>query len=623
MSFQFRKPVPASTSTSSDSGSDKIHYKLMRHSGPDYDELIIPLSLYAFNRLSPSDQQEQLEEIRSHHEESDFTELFKKLKYHDQLELLYKVLKRFKCERLIPSFKQLDAEHQQQVIQQLAHVLPSSSSLWSLHRYSRPSDLLRGPEETEEDFRLRRFTQLCTDRAWDAHKLIVSCKSEDDEQEKTSDDDNENNSDWKSCFSEFFLGFSIIWFQGQWASRQDMLIEQLSKEFTGVVIEKSLQNECEEDFKLRIFKELCTKVIDFRVQEQFLDNAVGKLERCVWDSWPMILEPQEFDRAAELLSDLSTLGFGLLSAKYQQHKIDEMSIQVESGVETKRRLAAEDLQTSTTDPEEEEAVRMRRFTELFNQVPVRTRIDLFEDLRKVLLKQKRYSEAVHFFCGLGSKDQAKMIEKLAHRIRDSAELIRLEKFSGESEEDLRLRRFKKVCSQHLSTWDYIVWPEADKKRVQQGTSDHNEEESPYAEFLFDVSITWFKARCANYRRNPIHVILSGQVEVIEKLPEEGEEDFRLRRFTESFKRLEFTSKERVVDYIQDTLFDDLGYPVPQFVFESYEPPAEGRGSFDSEWIKMKLPNLQGQGATATTPQGAPVGGSATTTQAGGGIVNRR
>ncbi|XP_062001832.1 uncharacterized protein LOC133719521 [Rosa rugosa] len=148
MSFQFRKPVPVSTSTSSDSilpipnpfplststssdsGSDKIHYKLMSHSGPDYDELIIPLSLYAFNRLSPSDQKKQLEEIRRrHHEESDFTELFKKLKYGDQLELLSEVLQKLKCERLIPSFKQLDAEHQQQVIQQLARVTPSSSRL--------------------------------------------------------------------------------------------------------------------------------------------------------------------------------------------------------------------------------------------------------------------------------------------------------------------------------------------------------------------------------------------------------------------------------------------------------------------------------------------------------------
>ncbi|PRQ47769.1 hypothetical protein RchiOBHm_Chr2g0103331 [Rosa chinensis] len=486
-------------------------------------------------------------------------------------------------------------------------------------------NLLRSPEETKEDFRLRRFTQLCTYRTRDAHKLIVSWKSEDDEREKTSDDDNENNSDWKSCFSEFFLGFSIIWFQGQWAGGQDMLIEQLSKEFTGVVIEKSLQNESEEDFKLRIFKELCTKVIDFRVQEQFLDNAVGKLLGWIWYS-RLILEPQEFDRAAELLSDLSTLGFGLLSAKYQQHKIDEMSIQVESG------LAAEDLQTSTTDPEEEEAVRMRRFTELFNQVPVPTRIDLFKEVRKVLLKQKRFSEAVHFFCGLGSEDQAEMIEKLAHKKRDSAELI-TEKFSGIL---LRLRRFKKVCIKHLSAWNCSAWPEADKKRVQQGTSesDHNEEESPYAEFLFDVSITWFKARCANYRRNPIHVILSGQVEVIEKLPEEGEEDFRLRRFTESFKRLQLTSQERIVNYIQDTLFGDLGYPVsrePRAVrfgskpvaLLSSKPRAEGRGSFDSEWIKMKLPNLQGQGAAATTPRGASVGGSATTTPAGGGIVNHR
>ncbi|XP_062010863.1 uncharacterized protein LOC133727276 isoform X2 [Rosa rugosa] len=580
MSFVFPKPVltksrnSSSYSSYSDLDMDDNHYKLTTTSEPDYDELLVRLSLYAFNRLSPSDQQEKVEEI-SHTvnvedvqflEESDeafrlrtFAELFKKLPFADQLKVfLSKVIRKFKRERqlgeLISSFKQLDAEHQQQLIEKVVHST---------------SENLRNPGETEEEFRLRRFTQLSRDYTHHVHKRLVA---------------------WKDT-------------EGQIARRQDMLIEQLAKEIKGVVIEKRLQDESEEDFKLRRFTELCKKVVDFRVQEKFLDNAEKKLEE--WgnhESRRMIVEPQDSDSmnsGAELLFHLSTFGFSLLSAKYQQQKIDEMSDQVESGFKTKRRLAAaapaED-QTGTTD--HEEGFRMRRFKELFNQVPVSTRMYIFQELKKILSQEKRYSESIRFFRGLGSEDQTEVIENMFDQIMkssrweracDPAEVI-VEKFSGENEEDCRLRRFKKMCIEHVSsTRNGDIWPD----NMQLHSASDDKEYSPYAKFLFGEAIIWFKARCTDHPRNPIERILFGKVEfgdIIEKLPEESEENFRLRRFTESLKPLQLTSLECIHDYIEERLFYDLDHrhhPIPEF-------PCARRGLFDPEFVKVRL-----QGGAAT------------------------
>ncbi|XP_050388213.1 uncharacterized protein LOC126805260 [Argentina anserina] len=617
MSFQFLKrsqvtPEPCPGFGSDHFRIDEYHPKLMWHSGPFYNELIVPLSLYAFNRLSPSDKKEQQEEIRGQHEGSDFTELFKKLHYRDQVKFLSEVLRLLKFERLLLAFKQLDTEQQQQLNTEL--------DLFSCI-------INPDPKETEEHCRLRIFKQIYKSRPWKNFEELLARKgnkkNEDDQQEEASDD-KENNLDWNSCFSEIFLGFSIIWFQGQWACDQDMLIEQLSKGVTGDVIKKCLPNESEEDFKIARFTELCKKVTNIRVQERFLDNAEKKLRRYNG----LFLEPQEREGAATLFSDISTLGFSLLSAKHQHEMIEEMSTQVETSAKTKRHLAAEVLQTSTTDPGK--AIRIGRFRELFNQVSVFTRIHLFRELR-ISLKHKQYSEAVQIFCGLGSEDQAKMIKELTDtKISGESEegykeqsrnwWFELMKFctvqaniytaavcckslnsSTESEKNIRLRSFKMECVDYLSN--------RDKERVRQGTSDHNEEDSSYAEFLIDASILWFKARCKNFKRNPIHIILSSEVEEIEKLPEESEEDFRLRRFTDSFMQLPLDSQERIFDHIYHRLITDLDYHEgtqwetrpAEFAQEmSCRVPSEGRDLFDSEWIKLKLPDLQGQRAAAST-----------------------
>lgn len=115
MSFVFPKPSYSKPRNSSSSvfDQDDNHYKLLWHPEPDYDELLIRLSLFAFNRLSPSDQRKQVAKISrtvNIHvrflEKSDeasrlatFAELFKKLPFSDQLKVfLSEVIQKLKRE---------------------------------------------------------------------------------------------------------------------------------------------------------------------------------------------------------------------------------------------------------------------------------------------------------------------------------------------------------------------------------------------------------------------------------------------------------------------------------------------------------------------------------------------
>ncbi|KAL6273891.1 hypothetical protein ACE6H2_024583 [Prunus campanulata] len=75
-------------------------------------------------------------------------------------------------------------------------------------------------------------------------------------------------------------------------------------------------------------------------------------------------------------------------------------------------------------------------------------------------------------------------------------------------------------------------------------------QSRYAEYYLGLSIIWFKARWASDPNGLIHLIISKFEEgdhTIEKPVNENEEDFRLRRFTESFKQLQFITQEDVVE----------------------------------------------------------------------------
>ncbi|KAK9913287.1 hypothetical protein M0R45_037109 [Rubus argutus] len=243
---------------------------------------------------------------------------------------------------------------------------------------------------------------------------------------------------------------------------------------------------------------------------------------------------------------------------------------------------------------------MRKFKEL---APSRMHFSMFKEFTDKFFRQRQLHESISIFRQLGSKDQEDLIEKMfndlmqkvgSHQymnqgttssvdIQDEydeddpivlymggVEIIQdiiVEKLPDESEENFRLRRFITMCSKHPILCKTLVRTEAGKCD-RKGTllhSSNNEEieeikEYRYAEFYLGLSIIWFKTRCANISRNPIQVLF-GEVEAdrpIEKLPDESEEDFKLRRFTESFKQLPFSSQEKLVKYIRKTLSYDIG-----------------------------------------------------------------
>ncbi|CAL9027031.1 unnamed protein product [Prunus brigantina] len=592
----------------------------------DAAELLLSLSIFGFSQLSAADQHEKTKEmykkvvedvvVEQLSEESEedfrlrtFTELFNKLPFPDKNHFLSTVIKKFKRQRQIDELiswftTELDANDQQQLIGGMVHV--------------------KADEETnDDDFRLRRFTQLCKDYTDYVYAYLVACRKEYGEKPKH----NEGCSDWQSRFAKFFLGFSITWFKGQSSFGLWQLIKTLFHGVKGVVVEK-LAEESEADFKLRRFTELCKRVVDFDVQVRFLDSAVLQLQYegsniC----HGVLLQPQDYASAAELLSQLSSFGFSLLSPNDQQDKIEQISNELAVKVVDVERLAGET----------EEDFRRKTFTKLFNEAPVATRVSLFKEFTAKFFGERRLCESILLFRQLDSNEQQERIEKMLDRfmwrrgvyVKDPI----LERLPQEREEDFRLRRFIKLVSTDKFILDDFVWDEAKKwdlKGLHMQTSGNKEREeikqSRYAEFYLGLSIIWFKARCASDPRNLIHVLVGKVGEgcdyIIEKFVNETEEDFRLRRFTESFKRLEFSSQEDIVKRIQDTLFHDLRVDIHhEFLVASGDEFLVGSGSDPDkrplhalEFIKVKTPNLRASGG-ATATQG---GGQGAISQGGQG-----
>ncbi|XP_020424787.1 uncharacterized protein LOC109950453 isoform X2 [Prunus persica] len=323
--------------------------------------------------------------------------------------------------------------------------------------------------------------------------------------------------------------------------------------------------------------------------------------------------PPHEPNAAEVLRNMLSFGFSLLSPNDQQDKIEQISEKLAAGVADVERL----------EGETEEDLRRKQFAELLNKAPVHTQVDLFREFTYKFNDEKRLCEAILLFRQLDSNEQQETIEKLLDQFmrqrREEVKDVILERLSEECEEDFRLRRFVKLCnkSDHLLD-DFILnepkkW-DLDALLMQASGNEEMEEikESRYAEFYLGLSSIWFKARWASDPECLINLILSKVGEgdhIIEKLVNETEEDFLPRRFTESFKQLQFSTQEDVVKRIQNILFYNR-YSVCR---------KEGRWiteepRFPLEFIKVKTPNLRVSGGAAAT-QG---GGQGAITQGGQG-----
>ncbi|KAM1174604.1 hypothetical protein FF1_027158 [Malus domestica] len=486
------------------------------------------------------------------------------------------------------------------------------------------------PEESEEDLRVRTFTELFRKLPFPDQNHFLSTIINKFKRERQ-------------------IGELVSWFSTQLdASDQQELIgelvhvkaddetitnedlvqrtkllwpvaadEQLCDGVIGVIIEK-LEDESEADFKLRRFTELCKKVVDFGVQVQFLDSVVQKLlepRRCLPHG--VLLQPQDSASAAELLWQLSSFGFSLLSIDDQQDKIKQISNKISAEAVKRQRLAGES----------EEDLRQKTFIMLFNKAPVSTRVNLFEELTDKFFGERRLCESILLLRQLGSNDQQEKIEEMfgdSGRLESKdAKNVILEKLDEENE-----KRNSKGLQLQKSGYEEI-------DKIKQFR---------YAEFYFGLSVIWFKARCAKHPRNPVEVLVSNVGEGdhdVEKLQHETEEDFRLRRFTESFKQLEFGSQEYIVDYIKSTfgsqeyivdnikstIVHDLGYHNDEPRFKLLSGPSLGltsdddeRPPFSLEFIMVKSPNLRG-GGVATT-QGRGGGGGAITQGGGDGAITQ-
>ncbi|KAI5319528.1 hypothetical protein L3X38_039236 [Prunus dulcis] len=212
------------------------------------------------------------------------------------------------------------------------------------------------------------------------------------------------------------------------------------------------------------------------------------------------------------------------------------------------------------------------------------------------------------FSLLSPNDQQDKIEQISEKL--AAGVADVERLEGETEEDLRRKQFAELLNKapvHTQKWDL------DALLIQASGNEEIEEikQSRYAEYYLGLSIIWFKARRASDPEDLIHLIISKVGEgdhIIEKLVNETEEDFRLRRFTESFKQLQFSSQEDVVKHIRDIVLNDPGLPIPQCL------SAHVTKELALEFIKLKIPNLRVSGGAAAT-QG---GGQGAITQGGQG-----
>ncbi|CAN6698545.1 unnamed protein product [Malus baccata var. baccata] len=397
------------------------------------------------------------------------------------------------------SSTQLDSNEQQEVIGKIVNVTADSD------------------KTNDEDVILGRFSQLSRDYTDYVHKLLVPCmeehkKKRKDEQKIAKE---ETSSDWQSHFAEFYFGFSVVWFKGQSVNSQRWLIEHPNSGRS-------------------------VKALPFGIQARLIDTVEKELreQTCL----PRGNLRISVDATNEIISHLLTFGFSLLSATDQQLKIEEISSEAGGKVEIIKRLAEES----------EEDFRVRTFT-----------------------------SQVHKVRQLGSNGRKNMIDQLFDWLMETyysskyTKDVIVEKLSGGSEEDFRLRKFIKLCTTHPSLWDQnevAKWDltstlqtsrnkEREKIKHDSISISRNNFSSRYAEFYFGLSIIWFKTVCTNEPRNPIQVLLGEAEEgdTIEKLCGENEEDFRLRRFIESFKQLQLSSQENIVEYIRKKLRENMVY----------------------------------------------------------------
>ncbi|CAB4287620.1 unnamed protein product [Prunus armeniaca] len=115
--------------------------------------------------------------------------------------------------------------------------------------------------------------------------------------------------------------------------------------------------------------------------------------------------PPHEPNAAEVLMNILSFGFSLLSPNDQQDKIEQISKKLAAGVADVERL----------EGETEEDLRRKQFAELLNKAPDYTQKVLFQEFRLKFHRERRLCEAILLFRQLDSNEQQETIEKLLDR----------------------------------------------------------------------------------------------------------------------------------------------------------------------------------------------------------------
>ncbi|KAB2602363.1 hypothetical protein D8674_003368 [Pyrus ussuriensis x Pyrus communis] len=246
-------------------------------------DLVSRLAEFAFRRLSASDQLKQIDEVVSQYRdrhvplerpaelnvESDedlrvktFTKLFsEQLRNFPLLQgdwipeafqyyVTFEILEIFSKKEEFFLFKQLGSNDQQELVQKMLDRIKES-------RCDIDEDILnRLPEESEEDFILRRFTELCNTYPYflwydfgkeEAAKYLLNSGKE----------------ITQFHHAEIWVGVSRIWFETLSAYEQGEHIAVLTRKLLGDEAKGKLgklPGESKADFRVRRFKELFEKL---------------------------------------------------------------------------------------------------------------------------------------------------------------------------------------------------------------------------------------------------------------------------------------------------------------------------------------------------------------------------
>ncbi|KAM1047922.1 hypothetical protein ACFX2I_027136 [Malus domestica] len=269
-----------------------------------------------------------------------FTELFKKLPFSEHDIFLSKVVKKFKregqCGELVSWFStQLDFKEQQEVIGKIVHVhkvgLRTRAAMlfevsnkffcerklhdltllfrqlgsngwknlieqlfdWLMEtyyssKYTKDVIIEKLSEESEEDFRVRRFIKLCTTHPslcdqnevakWDLTSMLQTSGNREINKAK-HDGISVSHNNFSSRYAEFYFGLSVIWFKTNKSGIHSIEV-LLGEAEEGDTIEK-LCGENEEDFRLQRFIESFNQ-LQVSSQEYIVKYILRSLEQNIY-----------------------------------------------------------------------------------------------------------------------------------------------------------------------------------------------------------------------------------------------------------------------------------------------------------------------------------------------------